>query len=174
MNKPLNILHAWKGISLQEEKVTLPNGKNITHTTLSHPGAAVILPIDQDGHIILINQYRPSLKKWLIELPAGTIEQGEPAELCALRELAEETGYHAETLTSLGKITPMAGICDEIQTLFVAKGLSRTTLQTCDDDEVIEVMSLSINDVEQKIIDGEITDAKTIACLSKARLCQFL
>lgn len=66
MDTPLNILHTWKGIYFQEEQTTLPNGKTITHTTISHPGAAVILPIANNGDIVLINQYRPSLKKWLL------------------------------------------------------------------------------------------------------------
>lgn len=174
MDTPLNILHTWKGISLQEEQTTLPNGKTITHTTISHPGAAVILPIENNGNIIVINQYRPSLKKWLLELPAGTIEPNEPVELCAVRELAEETGYSAETMISLGQVTPLAGFCDEIQYLFVAKSLSEVTRFNCDDDEVIEVLSLPVSEIEQKIIAGEITDAKTIACLSKAKLCGYI
>lgn len=174
MENKTKIIHSWKRISLVEETLTLPNGKDIAHTTISHPGATVILPIDANGNIIVINQYRPSLKKWLLELPAGTLESDEPIETCAHRELEEETGYSAETLISLGQVTPLAGFCDEIQYLFVAKGLSHTQRYQCDDDEVIEVISLSIEQLEQKIIHGEITDAKTIACLSKAKLCGYI
>ena len=174
MDSPLKILHTWKGISLQELKTTLPNGRVITHTTISHPGAAVILPILPNGDIVLVNQYRPSLKKWLLELPAGTIENSEPPELCAVRELSEETGYHAETMISLGKVTPLPGFCDEIQYLYVAKGLSKAHQLMCDDDEIIEVISLPFSEIEQKIIEGEITDTKTIACISKAKLCGYL
>ena len=82
-----NIIHSWKRISLVEELIELPNGKQIVHTTIAHPGAAVILPIDDNGNIVIINQYRPSLKKWLLELPAGTLENNEPIEECACREL---------------------------------------------------------------------------------------
>ncbi|MDF9388938.1 NUDIX hydrolase [Vibrio sp. B1-2] len=167
-------IHTWKTISLVQEDVTLPTGKSIEHTTIVHPGAAVILPITEQGDIILINQFRPSLKKWLLELPAGTLEKGElPAE-CAHRELEEETGYSASELITLGQVTPLAGFCDEIQHLFVAKQLSRTARLSCDDDEVIEVVTLSIQELEQKIITGQITDSKTIACLSKAKLCGYL
>ncbi|MBF4282172.1 NUDIX hydrolase [Vibrio anguillarum] len=167
-------IHTWKTISLVQEDVTLPTGKNIEHTTIVHPGAAVILPITEQGDIILINQFRPSLKKWLLELPAGTLEKGElPAE-CAHRELEEETGYSASELITLGQVTPLAGFCDEIQHLFVAKQLSKTARLSCDDDEVIEVVTLSIQELEQKIITGQITDSKTIACLSKAKLCGYL
>ncbi|AEH34596.1 NUDIX hydrolase [Vibrio anguillarum] len=167
-------IHTWKTISLVQEDVTLPTGKSIEHTTIVHPGAAVILPITEQGDIILINQFRPSLKKWLLELPAGTLEKGElPAE-CAHRELEEETGYSASELFTLGQVTPLAGFCDEIQHLFVAKQLSKTARLSCDDDEVIEVVTLSIQELEQKIITGQITDSKTIACLSKAKLCGYL
>ncbi|MCC4237466.1 NUDIX hydrolase [Vibrio anguillarum] len=167
-------IHTWKTISLVQEDVTLPTGKNIEYTTIVHPGAAVILPITEQGDIILINQFRPSLKKWLLELPAGTLEKGElPAE-CAHRELEEETGYSASELITLGQVTPLAGFCDEIQHLFVAKQLSKTARLSCDDDEVIEVVTLSIQELEQKIITGQITDSKTIACLSKAKLCGYL
>lgn len=167
-------LHTWKRISLIEENVQLPSGQTIVHTTISHPGAAVILPIDEKGNIILINQYRPSLKKWLLELPAGTLESNEPIEQCAHRELEEETGYSAKSMISLGQVTPLAGFCDELQHLFVAKDLTLTQRYQCDDDEVIEVLSLSVDQLEQKIIQGEITDAKTIACLSKAKLCGYI
>lgn len=167
-------IHTWKTISLVQEDVTLPTGKSIEHTTIVHPGAAVILPLTEQGDIILINQFRPSLKKWLLELPAGTLEKGElPAE-CAHRELEEETGYSASELITLGQVTPLAGFCDEIQHLFVAKQLSKTARLSCDDDEVIEVVTLSIQKLERKIITGQITDSKTIACLSKAKLCGYL
>ncbi|MBU2896223.1 NUDIX hydrolase [Vibrio hepatarius] len=174
MDSALKILHTWKGISLQELKTTLPSGRVITHTTISHPGAAVILPILPNGNIMLVNQYRPSVRKWLLELPAGTVEKNEPVELCAVRELAEETGYHAETMISLGQVTPLPGFCDEIQHLFIAKGLSEVQQLMCDDDEVIEVVCFPFAEIEKKIIDGEITDAKTIACLSKAKLCEYI
>ncbi|AUI88249.1 ADP-ribose pyrophosphatase [Vibrio azureus] len=164
-------IHTWKQISLIEEDIALPNGQTITHTMIQHPGAAVILPITQEGKIVLVNQFRPSLNKWLLELPAGTREEGEDPLSCAQRELEEETGYSATSLTSLGQVTPLAGFCDEIQYLYVAKNLTKTARYQCDEDEVIEVVTLSKTELEQHIIEGKITDAKTIACLSKASLC---
>jgi len=167
-------IHTWKTISLIEEEVTLPTGNTITHTTIAHPGAAVILPVTEDNKVIMVHQFRPSLKKWLLELPAGTIENNESPLICAQRELEEETGYSADTFVALGQFTPLAGFCDEIQHLFIAKGLHKTARFTCDEDEVIEVVSLSVQELEQKIIEGDITDSKTIACLSKAKLCGYL
>ncbi|MGC9494443.1 NUDIX hydrolase [Vibrio genomosp. F10] len=168
------LIHTWKQISLIEENIRLPNGHTIVHTTMAHPGAAVILPITADGNVILINQFRPSLGKWLLELPAGTIEQGEQPQQCALRELEEETGYSAEEWFPLGQVTPLAGFCDEIQHLYVAKSLSKSQRYACDDDEVIEVVTMTIEQLQQLIINDTITDAKTIACLSKAILCGYL
>lgn len=167
-------IHKWKQIELVEKDVVLPTGHTITHTTIHHPGAAVILPINDNGEVVLVNQFRPSLNKWLLELPAGTREGDEAPLSCAQRELEEETGYSAQTFTFLGQVTPLAGFCDEIQYLFVAEQLSKTNGYQCDEDEVIEVVTLSLNQIEEKIIDGTITDAKTIACLSKAHLCGYI
>jgi len=171
MNK---VIHQWKSISLVEENIELPTGVSISHTTINHPGAAVILPITDKGNIILVNQFRPSLKKWLLELPAGTMEPGETPQACAERELEEETGYSSVNFSSLGQVTPLAGFCDEIQYLFVAKNLVHTSRFTCDDDEIIEVIEISVNELEEKIRNDQITDTKTIACLSKAKLCGFI
>lgn len=168
------IIHQWKSIALVEEEVLLPNGHSVTHTTIAHPGAAVILPLTAQGEIVVIHQFRPSLKKWLIELPAGTIEHDEPPLACAQRELEEETGFSANQFFDLGQVTPLAGFCDEIQYLFVAKDLSKTARYSCDEDEVIEVLFLTSQELERKIVEGEITDSKTIACLSKAKLCGYL
>ncbi|MGV3001660.1 NUDIX hydrolase [Vibrio sp.] len=168
------VLHRWKNIQLAEIDVDLPNGKSIRHTTIIHPGAAVILPITDDGNILLLRQFRPSLNKWILELPAGTIEDNESPIECARRELIEETGYSAQHFKPLGQCSPLAGFCDEIQYLFVAKGLSPNQSLSPDDDEVINVIKVSLNDIENWIKTDEITDGKTIACLSKAKLCGFL
>lgn len=167
----IKTIHQWKNIRLVEQAVTLPTGKSITHTTIVHPGACVLLPVTQDGSILVIRQFRPSLNKWLIELPAGTIEPGETPLVCAQRELEEETGYRANELIELGIVTPLAGFCDEIQHLFVAKDIQLSEQLSCDDDEVIEVLFMPLEELEQRIISGEISDSKTIACLSKAKLC---
>ncbi len=168
------VIYQWKGISLTEEPVTLPDGRTIEHTTIKHPGAAVIIPVMDNGDLVLVHQFRPSLKKWLLELPAGTREAQEDALTCAQRELEEETGYSAAEFIPLGQVTPMAGCCDEIQHLYVAKGLKKTARYQCDDDEVIEVVTFNQAQLEEKIVAGDISDAKTIACLYKARLCGYL
>lgn len=165
------IIHTWKGISLIQQTVTLPTGQSVEHTGIHHPGAAVILPILDNGNIVIIRQFRPALGKWIYELPAGTMEVGESPLTCAQRELKEETGYQFETFQSLGQLTPLAGFCDEIQYLYVAKHAPSKTQLNCDDDEVIDVLEMTLAELEQNIKNDSITDAKTIACLSKAKLC---
>ncbi|SHO55440.1 NUDIX hydrolase [Vibrio quintilis] len=168
------IIHSWKKISLIEQEVTLPTGVKLQHTTITHPGATVILPVTRDNKIIILRQYRPSIQAWLYELPAGTMESGESPLECAQRELAEEAGLAAEQWTELGQITPLAGFCNEVQHLFLAHDLTETDGFQQDEDEVIEVETFSLAALEQKIINNTLTDAKTIACLSRAKLCGFL
>ncbi|WP_375748184.1 NUDIX hydrolase [Vibrio sp. HN007] len=167
-------IHSWKNIELIEENITLPNELEVLHTSITHPGAAVILPVTESGEIVLTRQYRPSIKKWMLEIPAGTMEPGEDPMRCAERELEEETGYSTRDLLPLGELTPLAGFCDETQFLFVAKQLTKTNRLSCDDDEVIEVKQYSVNELEAKVVSGEITDSKTIAALFRAKLAGVL
>ena len=163
-------IHKWKSLSLVEEDVSLPDGQTIIHTTVVHPGAVVILPILKNGQILTINQFRPSLNDWILELPAGTMEANEDPIISAMRELEEETGYSAQTFIPLGQMHPCAGFCDEIQYVFIARDLSKTQRLVCDDDEIIEVKPQSVETLDQLIVNGQITDSKTIACLYKAKL----
>ncbi|MCE0496041.1 NUDIX hydrolase [Vibrio salinus] len=168
------IIHKWKSFSLQEERFVFPDNTNAIHTTLRHPGAAVIIAVDDKNKIAILNQLRPSLNEWLYELPAGTKESGETPLVCAQRELEEETGYSATEFISLGELIPSAGFCDEVQYLFLAKNLSKTQRLTCDDDEFIDVFFLSLEEIETKIKEGQIKDSKTMAALNKAKILGYL
>ncbi|MFA0068024.1 NUDIX hydrolase [Vibrio breoganii] len=163
-------LHKWKNLSLVEETLTLPNGVVTNHTSINHPGAVVILAKTPSGKLLLLNQYRPSLKEWLLEIPAGTLEPNEDPFAAAKRELEEETGYSAKKWQSLGKLTPMAGFCNEIQYLYFAEELTLTQRLQADTDEVIEVLEVSIDELLQWVQQDKISDAKTIAAVSKALL----
>lgn len=165
------IIHKWKNLALTEETLTLPNNVSTAHTSVDHPGAVVILAKLNEKTILLLNQYRPSLKEWLLEIPAGTLEPNENPLPAAKRELEEETGYRASRWHNLGKLTPMAGFCNEIQYLFVAEELSLSNRLTQDEDEVIEVQKVEISELLKMIQDERVTDAKTIATVSKAMLC---
>lgn len=169
-----NTIHQWKRFALIDKVVELPTGKTVNQTYVDHPGATVILPITSSNEVVLLRQYRAAIDAWLYELPAGTLEQGENPLTCAKRELVEESGFNAKEFASLGELVPAPGFCNEVLHLFVAKELVAEAFSQCDDDEVIEVNAFSLPVIEQMIIDGEITDAKTIACLAKAKLLGYL
>lgn len=168
------LIHQWKQLSLIQREMMLPNHVKVMHTTVTHPGATVILPILSNGDILLLRQFRPSINDWLYELPAGTLEQDELPIDCAMRELEEETGYSAKHFQSIGELIPLAGFCDEVQYLYIAKDLNQTARLACDADEVIEILYLSVKEVESMIVNGTIIDSKTIACLSKAKLLNYI
>jgi len=156
-------------------------GKTTTRGTIRHPGICVIAPFVDDDHIALMRQYRyaPNCELW--ELPAGTLSgreenqrmiPTETPEECAARELAEETGYKAETLEKVCECYAMPGMSDEVMHVFFARGLTRNE-QSLDEDEIInEVRAFSLDDLEGMIGGGEIRDAKTLVGLFYAlRAC---
>ena len=136
---------------------------------IRHPGAVVILAIDEDGSQFFVRQPRLALEKELIELPAGTRNQGEEPLECAKRELAEEVGLAATEWLSLGHVYPAPGFCDEQLFLFVAKGLSGYQLPA-DEDERIIVTKFSPYQINEMIVDGTLQDSKSLALLFKAKV----
>lgn len=168
MNKPTQ-LFAWKKFSLEESEHTLPNGLLTRHITLEHPGAVLILPVANDGKLVMIRQYRPSIRQWIYEFPAGTLEANESPRACAERELAEEAQVRAEEWHSIGESLPAPGFCNETQHLFVARQLHPCSAEM-DADEVIEVVHFSVSDVQRMIAENEIQDSKTIVAFCRAQL----
>jgi len=126
-----------------------------------HPGSAVILPAFDDGTIALVKQYRHPAVKYLLELPAGTLNDQEPPEVGAARELEEELGVVAGNLEKLSEFFVSPGFCEEKMWLYLATDLKETT-QRLEDDEFLEVVRLPVDRALQMITDGEIEDAKTI------------
>jgi len=132
-----------------------------------HPGSAVILPAFDDGTIALVRQYRHPAVKFLLELPAGTLNDKERPEEGAARELEEELGVVAGKLEKLSEFFVSPGFCEEKMWLYLATGL-RETAQRLDDDEKLEVVRVPVGRALQMITDGEIEDAKTIIGLMLA------
>src|ERR1044071_9884613 len=128
---------------------------------VSHPGSAVILPVFDDGTIALVKQYRHPAVKYLLELPAGTLNDREPPEAGAARELEEELGLVAGNLEKLSEFFVSPGFCEEKMWLYLATEL-RQTQQRLEEDEAIEIVRISIDRALQMITDNEIEDAKTI------------
>ena len=158
------VIHQGKIITLVTEDRRLPNGIKTKAEIIEHPGAVVIVPFLSSDKIILLYQYRPTLKQFLYELPAGTLKKGEPVLSCARRELIEETGYRAARFKQLGKIYPVPGYSTEIMTIFSARSLS-PDFAPADADEVIQVKIFTKLQLKKLFKSGKIKDAKTICGL---------
>ena len=132
-----------------------------------HPGSAVIVPVHDDGTVVLVRQYRHPAVRYLLEVPAGTLADGEPPDAGAARELEEELGLVAEQLDKLSEFFVSPGFLEEKMWVYLATGLSEGKPNP-DDDEVLEVVRLPIGDALEMITSGEIQDAKTIIGLMLA------
>ncbi len=156
-------VYKGKVISVKVDKVQI-NKKSTIREVVEHGGSAAILPLIGDT-IIMEKQYRYPIDKELFEIPAGTLEKGESPEKCAARELIEETGYKAGNLKQLGNFYMSPGYCTEVMHVFVATNLSKVESPGMDDDEVIEIVKVSVDDAVKMILKGEIEDAKTVCAV---------
>jgi ADP-ribose pyrophosphatase len=161
-------VHDGRVVRLDLEDVRLPNGNVVTLEIVRHPGAAAVVPVDDEGQAVLVRQYRHATGSWVVEVPAGKLDRpGEPPEDCARREVEEETGYRAGRLEPLGWIWTTPGFSDEKIWLFLARDLTRTqaSLQS---DEVLTVMRLPLEEAARMALEGEIQDAKSVCALVRA------
>jgi len=148
-------------VNLRLDTYRLKNRDKIAEI-IDHSGAVVIVPVDQKGRLILVQQWRRAVKEITIELPAGMIEKDEPPKLCAIRELQEETGFRCDRLTELGGFYSAPGFCNEFLHLFVAEELQPSPLPP-DDDEGIDLLSVTLEEAIGLIEKNTIHDAKTVA-----------
>jgi ADP-ribose pyrophosphatase len=156
-----NVIYNGKIFQLMSNTVRLPNQKITTRDIINHPGAVAILPI-HNNNIILVRQYRYAINQVTLELPAGTLERGEDSRECAHRELMEETGYSATNLEKLFNCYLAPGYSSERVTMFLATGLSKHQ-QDPDEDEFIQVETVTLLDAVDMIHRNQIVDTKTIA-----------
>lgn len=147
-----------------KETVRLHDGRERPREIVVHPGAVALVAVDADGNLLLVRQYRRAANKVLLEIPAGTREPDESAEECAKRELIEETGYRAGTVTRLGGFYSAPGFCTEFLDCFLLTDLTEET-GAADEDENIELERLTIEEAISAIRRGEIQDAKTLCGL---------
>jgi len=136
-------------------------GRRIVRETVQHPGAVVIVPMLDRSRIAFVRQYRRAVGRQLLELPAGTLEQGERREACARRELQEETGWQAARLRRIGQFYTAPGFLSEQLTIFLAQGLSPAASRP-DPDELLTPVVLPVRSALSQIFSGAICDAKTI------------
>ncbi|WP_246616473.1 NUDIX hydrolase [Thaumasiovibrio subtropicus] len=156
--------HRWKSFELVEESLVFPDGKTRSQTTLRHPGAVVIIALTEQGNVLLLKQFRAAFNDWILELPAGTVDENESFYQCAKRELPEETGYSAAQWHTLGSLYAAPGFCDEMLEIYVAQQLTHTEA-TSDEDEFIEVIEVDIPTLKRWSVDGTLNDSKSLAAL---------
>ncbi|MFO0880486.1 MAG: NUDIX hydrolase [Gemmataceae bacterium] len=158
------IVHVGRKIQVAIEEVEQPNGQRIRRDIVLHPGAVAILPLVTPHSVCLLRNHRPAVGQTLWEIPAGTLEPGEPHDQAALRELAEETGYRAGTLRKLHSFYPSPGVLSEATHLFVATDLTpgEMRLEPC---EQIEPVVVDLAEALRWAMDGTIRDAKTLLAL---------
>lgn len=158
--------HIYKGkvVTLNIDTVQLPNGVTVDLETIRHPGAAAVVPIKDDGTVVLIRQFRHAAGGFIYEIPAGKLNPGEDPLSCASRELEEEIGYRASSFQLLSSIFTAPGFADEVIHIYKATGLTKGR-QRLDHDEVLDVVEMPLSDAVGKIQDGTIRDAKTIVGL---------
>lgn len=151
-------------ISVRVDTVRTDSGREATREVVEHPGAVAILPVTDDGRLILVRQFRYAIGREIVEVPAGTREPGEPDEVTAVRELREEVGVEADKVELLARYFISPGWCNEQIAVFRATGLREVGAQP-DQDEVIELVTISPDDLPALIASGDIADAKTITAI---------
>jgi len=153
------MIFTGKIIEVRKDTVILPDGKTATREVVRHPGAVGIVAV-QDENILLVRQYRYALSQETLEIPAGKLDPGEEPQICAVRELREETGYEGQ-MSFLGVFHTSPGFADEIIHLFLARNLHWSPLRA-DEDEFIGLTILPWKQAVEMAYQGKIRDAKTV------------
>lgn len=166
----LNSELVYQGRIFNVERILmrLPDGHTHYYDLVRHKGAVTLVPIDQNDNILFVNQYRMGADQDLLELPAGVLDDGESPEVCAAREIREETGSAARTIKKLGEFYLAPGYSSEFMFVFLAHDLYSSPLQA-DQDEFIRVVPIPIKEVYDMVSQGKINDGKTLAALLLAR-----
>ena len=151
-------------IKVRVDLIETPDGQRVKRDIVEHRGAVAMVPIDAEGRVILVRQYRHAAGKWLLEIPAGTLDPGEDPLEAAQRELREETGFAAGRIDPIGGCYASPGYSTEYLRLYVARDLTEDPLEG-DVDEEIELAPTALSKVRNLIAGGEIEDAKSIAAL---------
>lgn len=152
-------------IDMYKDYVEIPNGNIAEWDFIGHKGAAAVVPVMEDGRLLMVRQYRNALDRETLEIPAGGrngIE--EPTIVCAARELEEETGYKSDKLEFLIRVATTVAFCNEKIDVYVATDL-KPSKQNLDEDEYVDVCPCTVEELTEMILQGKIEDAKTIAAI---------
>ncbi len=157
----------YKGaiIDIYRDKVQAPDGNIQDYDFIGHKGAAAVMPVTDEGKILMVRQYRNALDRFTIEIPAGGLNgKDEPGILCAARELEEETGYKSDDLELLLVVNTTIAFCNEKIEIYIARNLQKTQ-QHLDEGEFVEVEEYTIEELVEMVYNAQILDAKTVSAI---------
>ena len=155
-------IHEGDVFSVERLRFDDPQGRNIVKDVVRHPGAVTVIPVDSDGHLVMIRNYRVTVQQWLLEFCAGKIDAGEAPLESATRELQEETGFKAGRIRPIGRFYTSPGFADEMMHVFLATEL-QSVPRSLQPGERIEVVHVSPEQLDRDIADGTLVDGKSIA-----------
>jgi len=159
------ILFEGKVFNLKLDEIEYDSGNKGIREVAVHPGGAVVIPVTDEGKLVMVTQFRYPFQTTLLEFPAGKLDVDEDPLDCAVRELEEETGYKAGKVNELGKIYTAPGYCTEILHIYVAQELKKGDHNREEGEYGMEIYKFDIAELEAKIMSGEIIDAKTICAV---------
>lgn len=154
-------VYAGRLLDVRRDVIALPDGSTATREYVVHPGAVMVVPLLDDGLLLMERQFRYPVARVMLEFPAGKLDAGEPPFECAVRELAEETGYQAREWAHAGVLHNAIAYSDEGIEIYFARGLTSGP-QQLDDGEFLELVQVSVPELEAMCADGRVTDAKTL------------
>ena len=158
-----------KVVKLYKDKAELEDGSIVSRELIRHPGGMCVVPLDDEGNVYMVRQFRYPFQTQLIEIPAGKLEYGEDQRQCGLRELKEEAGAECAKFTYLGKLYPTVAYDSEVIHMYLAQDLSFGE-QHLDDDEFLDVFKVPFDKAVEMVMNGEILDSKTQLAILKTKL----
>lgn len=160
-------VYEGRRVSVRLDEISLPSGRAAVYEVVEHPGAAAVVALTAERHVLLVRQFRQAVGEELLELPAGTLEPGESPLACAQRELAEEAGRAAGRWEPVISFYPSPGVLTEELHVFLAEDLRTSEAEREEEDLVLE--SLPLEEAHRRIAAGDIRDAKSIIGITAAR-----
>jgi 8-oxo-dGTP pyrophosphatase MutT (NUDIX family) len=162
------ILLQGRAFKVRRDTLKTPDGRETKYEIIEHGGSVVLVPVDDQGNVLFVRQYRHATGQDLLELPAGTRDGEEPFEKCAAREIREETGMEAGTLLKVGEFYLVPGYSTEFMAVFLATDLKENPLDG-DEDEFLQLEKFTVKEVNAMFERGDVLDAKSLAAWLLAR-----
>ncbi len=164
-----NDIFKGKIVHLHVDEVELIDGSKSLREVIEHDGGVTVIPVDENGDVYCVRQFRYAFDKSIVETPAGKLEKGEEPLSCAVRELSEETGFTADEYIYLGEFYPSPGYCHEKLYAYLALGLKKGNAHL-DDGEFLDVVKYPLDTLVDMVMRNELCDAKTIIAILKAKM----